>query len=63
MQTTLASLLVPEVLHRVGQVHVPAIDLRSLQGLVEKPARRADEGTTLPVLLVTRLLTHEHESG
>ena len=52
-----------EVLDRVGDVGELAIDPGFLEGPVEQSTRRADEGLAAAVLLVTGLLTDEHDDG
>ena len=60
VQPPLAAQLPLEVLHRVGDVEVLAIDAGRLERAVEQPAGGADEGQSLLVLLVARLLAHQH---
>ena len=50
-----------EVLDRVGQVDLAAVDLGTLQRLREDPSRRADEGLALDVLAIARLLADQHQ--
>ena len=50
-----------EVLDGVRHVDVVAIDPGGLEGTVEDASGRADERTALPVLLVSRLLAHQHD--
>jgi hypothetical protein len=52
-----------EVLDRIGHVDAPPVDPRGLERLVEQPARRPDKRMTLAVLLVARLLAHQHHLG
>ena len=55
------ALLELEVLDHVGQVGVLALDAGRLEPAVELPARGAHERLARAVLLVARLLAHEHE--
>jgi len=52
-----------EVLDRVGDVGVGAVDARFLQRLVEQPARRPHERPPFEILLVAWLLPHQDQSG
>jgi hypothetical protein len=52
-----------EMLDRVGHIDAPPVDPCGLECLVEQPARRADKGMTLAVLLVARLLAHQDHLG
>src|SRR5690348_2483553 len=49
-----------EVLDRVRDVDLPAVDPREIERLVEQAPRRPDERAALLVLLVARLLADEH---
>jgi hypothetical protein len=50
-----------EMLHYICDVNVCAINARLDQGLVEKFARRADEGTPDAVFLISGLLSYQHD--
>ena len=63
VDAALAARLPLEVLDRVGHVDGAAIDARLLEAAVEQPARRSDEGPALAVLVVARLLAHQHHAG
>ena len=62
VQAALAAQLPLEVLHRVGDVEMLAIDAGRLERPVEELPGRADEGQALLVLLVARLLAHQHDA-
>ncbi len=62
MQAHLASPLVMEVLHRVGQVQGAAFDAQLLQRTVQQLARRPGEGATTQVLDITGLFAHQHDA-
>src|SRR5262245_6112557 len=51
-----------EVLHRIRDVDTPSLHARLLERLVEETARWPHEGTSRQVLLVARLLAHEHHA-
>lgn len=57
-QMLLASRLVPEVLHRVGEPDLPSVKTRLFHRPVEQLVRRPDEGMAGQILLVARLLAH-----
>jgi len=57
----LAAHLELEVLHRVGDVEPVAAPAEFLQGAVEHPARRPDEGPPLEILAIARLLADQHQ--
>src|SRR5687768_13552866 len=57
----LAALLILEVLHRVGEVHVAATDARRFERDIELASRGPDERPPALVLPVTRLLADEHQ--
>src|SRR3954451_3183185 len=63
MDPPLRCRLEPEVLHRVRDVGVPAVDVRVGQRLVQQAPGRADERLALAVLLVAGLLTDEDDPG
>ena len=50
------------MLDRIGDVQLVARPAECLEGAIEQLACRPDEGSTLPILLVTRLLADEHQS-
>ena len=50
-----------EVLHRVGDVNLIAIDSRFFQRPVENFSSRADERSTSEILLIPRLFAQEHK--
>src|SRR5690349_5992840 len=52
-----------EVLDGVGDVYPRAIDAGRLQSLVQQAPRRPHERMSLPILLVARLLAHQHDLG
>ncbi|MGI9030383.1 MAG: hypothetical protein ACR2HP_10430, partial [Ilumatobacteraceae bacterium] len=52
-----------EVLDGVGRVHVLALDAGVTQATPQHPAGRSDERVALVVLLITRLLADQHQSG
>src|SRR5690606_12981149 len=52
-----------EVLDRVGDVDVAALDARPLQGPVEQPSGGAGERLAGLVLVVAGLLPHQDEAG
>ena len=60
VQPPLAAQLPLEVLDRVGDVEVLAVDARRLERAVEEASGRPDEGQPLLVLLVARLLADQH---
>jgi hypothetical protein len=62
MNAPVAALLELEVLDDVGQIGLVARDAGGLEAAVELLAGRSDEGPAGPVLLVSRLLAHEHDS-
>ena len=49
-----------EMLHHVRHINPRSIDPRFIQRLVQKISCRADEGASLEVFLVSRLLADEH---
>jgi hypothetical protein len=53
----------PEVLHRVGQIRLRAIDAGLRECLVEQPTCRPDEDPAFLVLDVAGLLAHQHQLG
>src|SRR5581483_4101747 len=63
VQAPFAARLPLEMLHGVGDVEVLARHIGRLERAVEKPAGGADERQALPVLLVARLLAHQHHPG
>src|SRR6185369_10029109 len=63
VDATLAAQLELEVLDRVGDVDLAARDAELLERAGEKLPGRTDEGTALQILLVARLLAHEHQPG
>src|SRR5688572_27072733 len=63
VQAALAARLPLEVLDRVGDVQVLALDARGLQRPVEQASGRPDERQALAVLLVARLLADQHDPG
>ncbi len=62
VQAHLASPLVMEVLHRVGQVQGAAFDAQFLQRTVQQLARRPGEGATTQILDITGLFAHQHDA-
>ncbi len=60
MDAFLASLLVTEVLHRVGDVNLVTTSTRSVEGAVEQTACGSHEGATSLVLYVAGLLANKH---
>ena len=62
VQAALAAQLPLEVLDRVGDVEVLAIDPRRLERAVEQASRRPDERQSLLVLLVAGLLADQHHA-
>lgn len=63
VHTVLTPLLVTEVFDSVGQVHGFTSDARDSQSAIEHLSRWADEGPPCPVLLIARLLAHDHQFG
>ena len=63
VEATLAALLELEVLDRIREVDLGARKPGPLQGLVEDPARGADEDGALTVLDVPGLLPDQEETG
>ena len=61
MDAALAARLELEVLHRVGDVCLLSRDAGLIEGDVEDPAGRPDEGFSGNILLVARLLADEHD--
>ena len=59
MQPPFRRLRKPEMLHSIGDVRVRRVDACLGKGLVQQSAGRSDERLTLPVLLVSWLLTNE----
>jgi hypothetical protein len=59
MQTPFRRLRKPEMLHSIGDVRVRRVDACLGKGHVQQSAGRSDERLTLPVLLVSWLLTNE----
>src|SRR5690348_4322724 len=51
-----------EVLHRVRDVHVVAIDARLLERAVQQLSGRTDKRMTRPILLIPRLLADYHDT-
>ena len=50
-----------EMLHRIGDVHIVAIDAGAIERAIEKLARRTDERFSRAVLHVPRLLANDHD--
>ncbi len=63
VQPSLASRLVLEVLDGVGDIGAGALDAGLGQGAVEKAPGGSHERSALEVLLVARLLAHQHHRG
>jgi hypothetical protein len=63
VQAALPAQLPLEVLDRVGDIDVLALDARRLERAVEEPPRRADKGQPFLVLLFAGLLAHQHHAG
>src|SRR5262245_37372333 len=61
VQPPLAALLVLEMLDRVGDEDLAAIDTRVGDREVEHAAGWPDKGMTLAILLIARLLAHHHD--
>ena len=61
MQPPLAAHLMLEVLHRVGDEDLFAIDARLLQRLVEHTTGWTDEGMAIEIFIVARLLANQHQ--
>src|SRR5436305_4679452 len=59
----LAALLELEVLDRVGDVDVGAVDPNGLEAAVELAPGGPDERPPLPVLAIARLLADHHDAG
>src|SRR5690606_15342921 len=51
-----------EMLHRIGDVNLCAVDIGLLQDAVEQPAGRADERFACYILLVSGLLADENHT-
>lgn len=51
-----------EVLHRIRDIDIVAVDARGIERVIEQTASGADEGSALLVLLVARLFTHDHDA-
>src|SRR4051794_31370667 len=62
VDAALPAFLEPEVLDRVGEVDVRAVDAGALERLVELAPRRADERMALVVLAVAGRLADEHRA-
>src|SRR5690349_21040729 len=60
---TLLAPLPLEVLHRVRDVHIPAIDACFLEGPIEESARWADKRMTGAIFLISGLFTDQHDPG
>ena len=63
VQSALAARLPLEMLDRVGQEDFAARESRRLKALLQHCTRRSDERTTLQILVIAGLLTHEHDPG
>src|SRR5688572_15779162 len=63
VNTPLAARLPLEMLHRVGDIHVVARDAGVSERFVKQRTGRPDERLALPILLIARLLAHEHHAG
>src|SRR5262249_8304616 len=63
VQPALAPHLVLEVLDCIGDEGVPAGDAGFLERLIQHPASRPHEWLAGQVLLVARLLAHQHDMG
>jgi hypothetical protein len=61
MQPAFSAWLPAKVLHDIGNVHVVAFETRFDKGVVQKPARGANEGLARNVFLITRRLTDKHD--
>jgi hypothetical protein len=61
VQAPLASQLVLEVLHSVGDIGLRAHDAGGLEGAVQELARRTDKWPPFSVLHVSWLLAHQHQ--
>src|SRR5947199_2336107 len=61
MDSALAALLELEVLDRVGDVELLALETRFGQRLVKHLAGRTDEWRALPIFLIPRLFSDEHD--
>ena len=62
MDAAVAALLEFEVLHRVGEVGLLAVDPGLPERPVEKLAGRTDEGAALQILLIARLFADEDDA-
>ena len=49
------------MLHRVRHVHLRAVDADICKRCIENMTGRPHEWSSATILLITRLLTHEHE--
>ena len=63
MQAAFAALLELEMLDRIGDEHLAAVDAGIDDRAVEHAACRTDERMALSVLLVARLLADQHDLG
>ena len=61
VQPPLAALLELEMLDRIGDENLAPVDTRIGKRAVEDAARRPDEWLAGAILLVTRLLAHQHQ--
>jgi hypothetical protein len=61
VQTLLAARFVLEMLHGIGEPDLPAVEPCLRHGAVQDLAGRPDEGMAREVLLIARLLAHQHQ--
>ena len=52
-----------EMLHRIGDVHLTAIDAGGLQAFIQKWPGRPDERPSLLIFAITRLFSYQKQSG
>lgn|GEM_PF-5154924 len=61
VETPFAAHLKLEVLNGIGHEDVASPEARILQGSIEEPTGRPNEGPAGTVFVITRLLTHKHD--